>query len=666
MLLLLAYVWVYAISEWEKKLYKNYQAQQYSLLFESNIDLLDENDVEVLSISKKLSIYDSISLKVSSAREQAEQKSKSINNIISSLEDSLKSLDLEIALSGKKVKAINGDIVAVKLDIGSASKEMTNLKQKISESNQILLDYMVYVYKRSNTLATWDAKIDNLKAILLNGEDISDVIDDLYYTSLAQLAGANIVADHRKLVKDLYAQRIRLQRDEKSLKTLRKSEILEKWILQDKQSFKQRLLEASQGRQSEYAKFIQQKVDLERSLNIKSVQQKIKFKNIQKNLLDKHGCEFIDLSQEWVETRILSKKCLDLNKIIFSETKLKDLKQLEGSFFSWPIIPSGWVSAYFKDAWYKAQFWADHNAIDIPTAQSTPIRAPLEGYVLFVEPPTDTGYSFVAIKHAQWFVSVYGHTSEVLVEQYDFIEKWQVFARSGGEYGTRWAWFLSTGPHLHFELFRDEKYIDPMNFLDISILPFSQIDDRYRYKYYSDFKARKWYAYKEDETDDTKRRFSIEWDNEIERQQYLLTKYARSDFRDWNMWVSQSLDGWIDPTFVMCIWLAESGLWVSLTTDYNVGNVGNTDGWDRVAYPNPRAWVYSIVRTLNNRFLWNTQSVDKLSCYGNSEATLCDRSKPVWQFVYASSSDHWHNNIIKCMSHVKGIYVPDDYEFRIK
>gem|GEM_PF-6708500 len=30
-----------------------------------------------------------------------------------------------------------------------------------------------------------------------------------------------------------------------------------------------------------------------------------------------------------------------------------------------------------------------------------------------------------------------------------------------------------------------------MNFLDISILPFSQIDDRYRYKYYSDFKARK-------------------------------------------------------------------------------------------------------------------------------------------------------------------------------
>ncbi len=664
MLLLVAYLWVYAISEGQKKLYKNYQSQQYNLLFESNIDLLDEDDVEVLNISKKLSIYDTISSKVSTQREKAEQKQRNISNIINSLEDALVSLDLEIALANKKIRTINSDIIDIKGNIELTSQEMNELKVKIAESNQVLLDYMVYIYKRWNTLSSGEEEIDNLKAILLNGEDMSDVIDDLYYKSIAQLAGANIVAEHRKLVKDLYAKRIRLQRDEKSLKVLRKSEIIEKGILRDKQIFKERLLEASKWRQSEYEKFIKQKVDLERSLNIKSVEQKIKFKNIQKNLLDKHDCEFIDLSKDDVETRNLSKKCLNLNKIIFSETKLKDLKQLEWSLFSWPIIPSRWISAYFKDGSYRAEFWVDHNAIDIPADQSTPIRAPMDGYVLFIEPPTDTGYSFVAIKHAQWFVSVYGHTSEVLVDQYDFIEKWQVFARSGGEYGTPGAGFLTTGPHLHFELFRDKKYIDPMNFLDISILPFSEIDDRYRYKYYSDFKARKWYDYKEQE-DDKKRRFSIEWGNEIERQQYLLNKYARSDFRDWNMWVSQSLDGWIDPTFVMCIGLAESSLWVNLTTDYNVWNVWNTDGGDRVAYPNPRSWVYSIVRTLNNRFLGRYNTIDKLSCYWNSEAKLCDRSKPVGEFVYASSSDHWHNNIIKCMSHVKGIYVPDDYGFRL-
>jgi hypothetical protein len=38
----------------------------------------------------------------------------------------------------------------------------------------------------------------------------------------------------------------------------------------------------------------------------------------------------------------------------------------------------------------------------------------------------------------------------------------------------------------------------------------------------------------------------------------LIDKYAVGAFRDWKMWVDESLDGNIDPTFVMCIGLAET------------------------------------------------------------------------------------------------------------
>jgi len=625
--------WVYGLSSGQKKvILENFKSQQYELLFESDIELLDQNSSDILWISKKLSIYDTIISNVSDSRKQAEEKKENISQVISSLESTLASLDTQIQASTDSIKQVNNSIILVKKQIEESKQEMFQLKQKIEASNEVLLEYMVYIYKKSNTIYEWN-DIDNLKSILLNGDDIWWIIDTL-------------------------------EKNESSLKSLRKSEIIERSILKDKQAFKQRLLEASKWKQTEYEKFIASKIDLERSVKIKAVQQKIKFKNLQNSLLEQHGCSFVDVSKNSVELRTLSEKCLNLNKIIYSESQLTEISQLDGNFFSWPVIPSRWISAYFRDHWYRSEFWDDHDAIDLPINQGTPIRAPMSGYVIHVEPPVSDGYAFVAIKHPEGFVSVYWHVSQVAVEQFDFVKKWQVFAMSGGEYGTPWAWYLTTGPHLHFELFRDKEYVDPLNFLDLSILSLEELDEKYRYKYYGDFKKRKWYEYVETQ-DDKNKRFRIIWETEIERQKYLLNTYARSDFRNWETWVSESLDAGVDPTFVMCIGLAESWLWANLTTDFNVWNVGNTDGWDRKKFPNPRSWIYAIVRTLNNKFLGHHTTVDKLSCYGNSEAKLCDSKKPIGEFVYASSSDHWHNNIIKCMSHVKWIYVSDDYKFRL-
>jgi hypothetical protein len=60
--------------------------------------------------------------------------------------------------------------------------------------------------------------------------------------------------------------------------------------------------------------------------------------------------------------------------------------------------------------------------------------------------------------------------------------------------------------------------------------------------------------------------------------------------------------------------------------------------------------------TFNNKYLSQYDEIDQLSRYGNK-----DESKP----IYASSDFNWHNNIIKCMSHVKGHYIPDNYQFRL-
>jgi len=61
-----------------------------------------------------------------------------------------------------------------------------------------------------------------------------------------------------------------------------------------------------------------------------------------------------------------------------------------------------------------------------------------------------------------------------------------------------------------------------------------------------------------------------------------------------------------------------------------------------------------MIRTFNNRYLGDYTEIQQLSRYGNEDG-----------LIYASSPDHWHNNIIKCMSSIKGYQVPDDYNFRL-
>jgi murein DD-endopeptidase MepM/ murein hydrolase activator NlpD len=64
-----------------------------------------------------------------------------------------------------------------------------------------------------------------------------------------------------------------------------------------------------------------------------------------------------------------------------------------------------------------------HDAIDIPVDQGTDIIAPMDGYVQYILPPVSGGYSYMAIKHPNGYVTVYGHLSEVLVYPYQFITK---------------------------------------------------------------------------------------------------------------------------------------------------------------------------------------------------------------------------------------------------
>ena len=93
-------------------------------------------------------------------------------------------------------------------------------------------------------------------------------------------------------------------------------------------------------------------------------------------------------------------------------------------------------------------------AIDIAADIGTPVKSVLDGKIIFSEWSLETGY-VVVIDHGENIISVYKHNSKTLKEQNDFVQAGEVIAYSGNQGN------LSSGPHLHFELWKNGTPIDP-------------------------------------------------------------------------------------------------------------------------------------------------------------------------------------------------------------
>jgi murein DD-endopeptidase MepM/ murein hydrolase activator NlpD len=100
-----------------------------------------------------------------------------------------------------------------------------------------------------------------------------------------------------------------------------------------------------------------------------------------------------------------------------------------------------------------------HYAMDIVTIKEAPVKATADGTVIFAEWTAETGYVII-LEHRNNLISVYKHNASLAKEQGDLVKAGEVIATSGntGE--------LTTGPHLHFELWSEGYPINPANFID--------------------------------------------------------------------------------------------------------------------------------------------------------------------------------------------------------
>lgn len=102
-----------------------------------------------------------------------------------------------------------------------------------------------------------------------------------------------------------------------------------------------------------------------------------------------------------------------------------------------------------------------HYAIDVVAVKDTPVKAVASGTVIFAEWTAATGYVII-LEHKDGLISVYKHNGSLAKDQGAIVKAGEVIASVGntGE--------LTTGPHLHFELWNQGNPVNPLNFIDFN------------------------------------------------------------------------------------------------------------------------------------------------------------------------------------------------------
>ena len=129
----------------------------------------------------------------------------------------------------------------------------------------------------------------------------------------------------------------------------------------------------------------------------------------------------------------------------------------------------------------------------------------------------------------------------------------------------------------------------------------------------------------------------------------------------------------IKPEIVFAITWSDSQCGHHLTTPNNYGNVGNNDRGARLGYFTPLEGFKAVIDTLNNKYMSGLVKVGDLSNGGRTGTNIftgtgaqysCSDA-PMPYKCYATSTENWHNNILRALKVIGVQDVSAEWEFRV-
>ncbi len=163
------------------------------------------------------------------------------------------------------------------------------------------------------------------------------------------------------------------------------------------------------------------------------------------------------INSQQVDTDLIDLSPSKADSLLREEVAMEDkynVLQTAGSDMEFVLFPP--VKGPITEGY---NFKRKHFAVDVVVAKNAPVKSVADGRVIFAEWSAETGYVII-VEHNYGLLSVYKHNSSLTKEQGEFVKSGEVIAAAGstGE--------LSTGPHLHFELWNEGNPVNPTDYID--------------------------------------------------------------------------------------------------------------------------------------------------------------------------------------------------------
>ena len=144
---------------------------------------------------------------------------------------------------------------------------------------------------------------------------------------------------------------------------------------------------------------------------------------------------------------------LDLLRVMIVDRDLRRENTISGR----PVV-KGWMSSRYgkrTDPFNGRKVW--HLGVDFAGKEGSDVISVASGIVTRSEPYKGYG-QLVEIDHGEGYVTRYGHNKKNLIEVGDLVKKGQVIAKMGST-------GRSTGPHVHFEVYKNGRRVDPASYI---------------------------------------------------------------------------------------------------------------------------------------------------------------------------------------------------------
>lgn len=233
----------------------SFKDKEKELIFET-VPFTSEDESILFDKESKMGSLNNIMTRLESTKEQYKEQKREVTKQKLTLKNYIAEIDANVADTEKAIEETRQEISINNENIAKLMQDILDLEEKISSNKASLLEYLSYIYSKGDMVYGEDNEIDLIRSIVLNDGNLSDIINDIQYKSILEVAGQNFVEIHRNLVREYYYNKEMLKKEKASnikLKVALEQKIKE---LDAEKLYKQELLEETKNQETLFNQYI--------------------------------------------------------------------------------------------------------------------------------------------------------------------------------------------------------------------------------------------------------------------------------------------------------------------------------------------------------------------------------------------------------------------------